>query len=226
MTTEERLEKMERKLAETEVSLRRYRQMFGVGALAVVGLLTMAAVKNNEVVRAKRFIVMDDLGRERIVLAADLMALDKNGNPDVTKGTRTGLRLFDENGKIRASLGFSQSGTGLTLSDENGKIRTSLGFDQSGTGLDLSDENGKPRTLLGIGRGGTNLNLYDGNGKLRASLAAFENYRPALALLDENGNANLFLNDQNQLAAGTTNQAGGITSDELLRDLLITKEAP
>ena len=95
MTTEERLEKLERQLADAP-----------------------------KVIRSNEFILEDDKGNVRAVLA-------------VTKyGPQ--LCLYDENGKTL----FELTGAVLGMMDENGKTRVELAVLQDGAGMALYDEDG------------------------------------------------------------------------------------
>ena len=61
MTTEERLERLERQL---KASKRRNRWVMGSGALLLIGCLTIAATPgNNRVIRASRFVLEDENGK-------------------------------------------------------------------------------------------------------------------------------------------------------------------
>lgn len=83
-----------------------------------------------------------------------------------------GLRLSDENGKVRAGLSALKEGPALALFDENGNVRAGLSALKGGPRLDLYDENGKNRAGLGVAKDGPLLELYDENGKPRAQLGA------------------------------------------------------
>lgn len=92
MTTEERLEKLERELGETKGALRRNRWISGVGVLAVLGCLTMASVRDNQVIRAHKFILEDAQGRARMFLASGQYGV--------------GMTLMDESGKEEGHATF------------------------------------------------------------------------------------------------------------------------
>jgi len=204
MTTEERLENLERELARAK---RRNRWLVAVAGLAVVGLilawtlakttqavLAQAAGGAEKVIRANTFIVEDANGKELAMLGVDA------GRPV--------LYLFDENGKVRAMLGVGANGAAMGLFDENDNPRAWLAavgdraavevFDENGMsrarldmtagnpGLSLSDENGEPRAMLIAFKDGPGLSLRDANGKSRAMLGVDAD-GPVLALLDEKG---------------------------------------
>jgi len=139
MTTEERLENLERELARAK---RRNRWLVAVVGLVVVGLIlawtwnkttatAQAAGGTEKVIGANMFVMADANGIYRAMLNMT------NNEP--------GLTLLDENGKIGANLsGGGPAGPGLTMCDENGKIRVLLFVNKKvGPGLRLLDENGK-----------------------------------------------------------------------------------
>ena len=184
MTTEERLDVLERELARAK---RRNRWLVAVGLLAA-GLLAAAwlatetadtalaqVAKPAQVIRATAFVLVDDKGRERGKLAM------------TGEGPR--LDLLDENAKVRAALtalkdkrnssGSPDDRSELALSDENGKTRALLAASKRGTVLVVYDENGKHRAALGVGGAttpdwksinmgsGSDLRLFGPDGKLQ-----------------------------------------------------------
>ena len=179
MTTDERIENLEKGLA----SARRFNRwlLAAVGLALGVWILagtfgpTMAAepaggTAINEV-RAKRFVVEDENGKVRAVLA-----VFKDG---------PGLTLADESGNPRAMLIMGKGGPALTLSDENGKVRAGLNATKETAGLTLADENGKNRAALVVGKNGPRVGLSDDKGKTRDFMSVLKE-SPSLALLDEN----------------------------------------
>jgi hypothetical protein len=127
MTTEERLENLERELA--VVKRRNRRLLFGAAiCLGMIfawlffsqpGLLGIAQAEGpttapaQDKVRARSFVVQD------------------------------------ENGKVRATLTMNKAGPGLVLADENGKTRAVLGEGREGCSLALVDEIGRLRCVRG-----------------------------------------------------------------------------
>jgi hypothetical protein len=167
MTTEERLEKLERELARAN---RRNRWLLASVVLAIVGLslawtwpktiaiaLAQGAEAAPKVIRANEFILEDVNRKPRAGLA-----VDKDG---------ANLSLYDENGEPRASLGATKDGAKLSLYDENGKGGVMLGATKDGADLSLYDENRKPRAILSVPKDGARLSLYDENGKARGMLS-------------------------------------------------------
>ncbi|HUX02850.1 MAG TPA: hypothetical protein VMY35_17955 [Phycisphaerae bacterium] len=194
MTTEERLEKVERELARAK---RRNRWQAAFIGLAVVGLILAwtltkiapavqsqedaEATKPVQVIRATAFVLVDDEGRER-----GKLEMLKNG-PE--------LRLIDANGESRIMLstykfkdakGLQMDGTGLCLADENGKARAWLRLEKFGPSEDvgcydweslyLFDEKGEEGVNLMVNKGGSGLDLHDKNGVYRAGLSVGVDY--------------------------------------------------
>jgi hypothetical protein len=134
MTTEERLEKIERDLAETK---RRNRWILGSATALILGSLFLAAMSgNNRTIRANEFILIDKNGKTH----AQLTRM-KDG---------PGLFLYGENGKKRVGLAVMQNMSVLFLRDENGKDRACLfNLTEDGSGMVLHDATGKLRTAVG-----------------------------------------------------------------------------
>ena len=74
--------------------------------------------------------------------------------------------LEDENGKTRAWLEVNKDGPILSLFDEKDKPRAILKVDKTGPGLGLSDENGKPRVILSVDKDCPILTLSAEQGQL------------------------------------------------------------
>jgi hypothetical protein len=184
MTTEERLEKLEKELTGAK---RRSRVMLvaTVMAVAVVFLLGAGGEAVQKVVRAERFELMDSTGKLRAVLG-----LTESGQP--------ALGLWDQDGKARAVLGL-RAGPGLAdepglwLSDHDGKVRAMLDLCCFGQpALSLLDQNGENRVTLALSAvlvkfGEPWLALHDQDGKHRAVLDVTKRYGPGLELFDKNG---------------------------------------
>ena len=149
MTTEERLEKLEKELAQ------------------------LARAATEEVI-ARQFVLVDDKGKTRAVLGMSktgpsLALYDENGKFRATLNvTEDGpaLGLLDEKGKPRAGLAVTKDGPQLSLFDENSKNRAWLAMSKNGPGLILLDENDKPRVGLAMLKDGPKLGLSDEKGKL------------------------------------------------------------
>ena len=111
MTTEERLEKLEREIVEMKTKI-----------------------------CTKALCVLDDQGQERIKLNVDedgplLAMIDKNGQPSAVITVTEdgpGLLMLDENGKHRAKITVAKDGPGLFMMDENEKLRVGMNVDENG----------------------------------------------------------------------------------------------
>jgi hypothetical protein len=148
----DRLERMERQL-------RRWK--FGALGLAVVVVAgAMAAPQFRELsVRSLR--IVDDAGKDRIVLTAEPSL------PDMT--------FFDPSGKSRLTLDIAKDRRPVLLfADESGREsnRLTLGLEDEGhPGLVLYDGAGRKRITFGIPRdGGPVIRVLDENEKLRMRL--------------------------------------------------------
>ena len=162
MTTEERIEQLEKNLARVN---RRNRWVLAGAAICLgVGLVgsmfrpqtlhakpTAGAPKE---VRASRFVLVDDSGNTRATLGLD------KGAP--------GLRLLDGKGKALAWLAIAamkSRGSRLGLADENGKTRFTLSVNKDMTLLAMRGKNGKSRAMLIATKNGPEMSLRDENGK-------------------------------------------------------------
>lgn len=133
-------------------------------ALAVLCLLVAAAavayaagkakptVPVAEVVRAKRFELVDGRGWTR-----GLLAITESGSP--------GLWLTDAKGKAGARLALSANGVSeLALLDVKGKVRAYLALDTDGNGrIFLSDAEGTTSAVLSGGSASLDLREPDGS---------------------------------------------------------------
>jgi hypothetical protein len=159
MSTEERLERLEREVLMAKRRTRWLLAAVGLGVVALALAWTLANTtstaqgSNSELkmVSANGFVLQDETGKPRARLT-------------VLKGGPM-LSLLDANGTLRAMLTVDKEGAGLALGDETGKTRARLTVDTSGPGLGLLDENGKPRLTLGVSTDRPWLGLYDKTGK-------------------------------------------------------------
>ncbi len=210
MSTEKRLEKLERELPAEK---RRYRWLlvavgFGVMGVALAWILAtntptaQAQGANTEptVIRATQFILEDESGKPRAMLNmtkdGPMLALyDENGKHRVGLGVGEKgpvLSLLDEIGNPRVGLVVEKDGPRLILRDETGKERAMLRMEKGGPGLSLLDKTGKPRASLGMDKGVPGLALWDGTGKPRAGLAVVAD-GPSLHLSDQKGKRRMVL---------------------------------
>jgi hypothetical protein len=186
MTTEQRIEKLERRL---EIMKRRNRWL-------VTAVLTVAAVwgvwacfgepafaansrivlESNKTVRAGRFVVVDDHGQVRGMFG---MSRDKGG-PEMI--------LYDENGVNRARIFVYKGVPCVSLDGSEGKPRAGLYESGEKCGMFLNDEKGKARVILSSLMEGPVLNMNDEHGRVRASMSVPDE-GPRMIMLDELGKA-------------------------------------
>ena len=173
MTTEERLEKLEREQAAVKRHARRLLIVFALTAGAfVLAWLLANSTRGENIIRARGFILEDDQGRTRGKL--------------VTDERGPSLSLYDEKGQRRVGLDATKGGAGLYLYDENGKHRAELIALSIMSSLSLYDENGQRRVGLGVNSDVPDLgmedmvalSLSDQKDKLRAVLRAMTGAYP------------------------------------------------
>ena len=191
MTTEERLEKLERDLLGAK---RRNRWLLAAvcvgGGLCVVAWMGMGCESKvrapGTTIRARVFILEDENGKTRGGLAVvnDLVSLslydDKGNTRAAVSANKDGsaVALHDEEGERRAALGVTKGGPQLTLWDEKGKYGAWVRVDNDGSWLGLYDENGEPRAALGVTKDGPGLELADEKGKRGALLGVAHTQAP------------------------------------------------
>ncbi len=171
----DRLERESRRLKVTGAAL--------LLALAVVGSMGQVLPKAvPKVVEAEQFVVREQNGNLRASLGV--------------AGVASALTLFDQNGKLYATLGGRGDSTPhLELYAQTGPARASLGILDGRPALIHRNESGKLEATasLSIGWGGVPaLMLDDQNGKLRAALSVQAN-GPSLDLFDEKENTRAVL---------------------------------
>ncbi len=166
MTTEERFEKLELELAAAKRLIRQL--MAGAGSVLLVCIVCMVArsmtgvahsqeeVNATEVIRSKKFEVVDDQGKTRAFL----------GITDVGSI----LIMKDETGKPLAWLSVTEDDSRLVVEQKTSKRRASLVASEYNTSLDMYDKTGKGRAWLTVSEDGPVLSIGDKTGKGRASL--------------------------------------------------------
>ena len=128
---------------------------------------------------SSRFLVVQPVFAENEIKPAKIIAAEK-------------FLLMDENGKIRAILGPTQTDKGVTLAffDESGLFRGGIYPD----GMMVLDDKGKPRIMLVLNDDDTvRLELYGESDKHSATLMLSENGFPGLKLTDDNEKSSAFL---------------------------------
>lgn len=183
MTIEHRLEALERELAATK---RRHHRLFIVVLFAIILLAVAGAPEGDgssavmaqdeqvvaQVVRARRFVVIDEAGTERAVIAANgkrswLELFDDRGTKRATltvdtevPGLSPALRLYNELGKDQVSLVAGNSSGGLWVDDTTGQLRAELCVEDSGSSwFAINDKTGKSKVELNTYERGSQLTL-------------------------------------------------------------------
>lgn len=111
------------------------------------------------------------------------------------------FRVLDEEGKLRARLGWGNEGVpGLSFYDAAGEERVVLVAGEDHAALGFNDAAGKPRASLAGGEFGFGLSLYDAAGRPRVWLA-LEKENPVLALGDVLGKEVVLLSQGGPISA-------------------------
>ena len=139
----------------------------------------------HEVIRAKSFELVNDMGNMRARLA-----INDEGEPE--------LAMFDQNENYRW-VGFQSNdgSSGLVLLDQNGKLRLRLGTRDNGlVFIDVSDGDENTRLWLGETDEGTPmLFMADQDGKRRFGIYQYENGKAILDVSDRNDETRLFIGE-------------------------------
>lgn len=162
MTTEERLEKLERELKRAN---RRNRWLLAgvslcIGVVVVVWVFGLAAMT----ARAAG-------GAVKQVRATEFILEDENGMPlaslTVIKGFPT-LLMRDKTDNIVVSLSIAQAGPGLVLHNKKDKssVALAVNYGEPLLGLSVGDDDSKGRVALAFINGKPTLTLVDMNGKI------------------------------------------------------------
>jgi hypothetical protein len=132
MTTEERLETLEKELAREK---RRARWLLALVALVVGVGVFCASTGTAKEIRASKFTLLDQNGKDRAILAVD--------------ETEPGLIFFDEQGKPRARLVVKEKGPEFSFLDQQGTTRVRLSMlSTDGPELVLRDEQDELQFML------------------------------------------------------------------------------
>jgi hypothetical protein len=184
MTTDERLERLERELT---MAKRHNRWLIAIAGTIILTLFLARIFSGNEntiqaqaqgsegkVIVANKFILQDETSRTRAVLSTDkgnalLVMSDRNGKLRVlldTSNDRPGLALFDEEKNVRAVISLNKDVSSLDLHGKSGTGGITLSVIEHGVGLTLLDERKKPRVGLGFAKdSGPLLQMFDEKGK-------------------------------------------------------------
>lgn len=131
MITEERFEKMEIELTNVKRDIQKLMAVVMQGEAKTAGINGQL-----NIIKAQKFIVVDDNGKSRASL-------------EIIKGVPS-LNLSDKNGKLGISLTIIENEPSLDIYDDNEKHRVSLGVIEGMPTLALIDKNEKPRAVLSI----------------------------------------------------------------------------
>jgi hypothetical protein len=142
MTTEERIEKMERDYRRLKIGV------YCVAAFALLVAFTSGI--SLDPLTTRGLVIEDDDGNTRAVLG--------------TKEDMVTFDLLDKNGKPRASMAVMEHGPLVMLNDKNGKVRASMVVAEDDPAVTLRDGNGKTRTLMTLIEGNPAFNLLDEKG--------------------------------------------------------------
>jgi hypothetical protein len=177
------IQAMRARLARAERRLRITSMSWLVTAIviAVLWMGAQQAQSQSSTLSARRIAVVDQNGRDRIILS-----FDTNSHPAIW--------LRDDAGKDRMFIGFGKEvGRPLIgLNDEAGRLRLSMGFsiERNSPQVVLLDESGKQRGFLGFAASGATtpqLNLADEKGTDRIYLGWSTAEKPVVLLSDEGG---------------------------------------
>lgn len=142
--------------------------------------------------------------REKVIEAEKFLVVDRDGNTHAEFGMwphfrpdrarMPTLRLMDESGRVRASLGLAVDGApSLTLTDENEKLSASILFskwwgDNRSPVFLVADGNTKASAALNMSPDGmAGLRLMDKNARVRATLTLAQDGSPEIFFMNEEG---------------------------------------
>ncbi len=190
MTTEERLEALERRFTRAK-----RQSLWLVGAMAiVVAALGLGMAR----VWMRTAAIVRDQGKGGVakeIRATAFILEDPNGNErGIFKMTAKGpiLALCDEDGRRLALFGACEEGQVLGLCDEEGRFRLGLGVANNHPMLGMYDASGHKAVALGSNDAGIAMTLADPNGRDRAGIG-LRGDLPWLNLCDSNGKGSVKL---------------------------------
>jgi hypothetical protein len=190
MNTE--LERLERKL---NTAIRWNRTLLLLGIAAVCGAFAPSGA--DEILRARGLVIVDEQGRERILIGAPIPAAKARVRTDLEKvkqywAPRFGPQYLDWYADYRHDM------NGMLVLDENGFDRVALGQDYPdpnigqrigrGTGLILNDAGGFERSGYGI------VNV-EGKDRVVLGLDSDRGTEAAVLVVREDGSAGLSVHD-------------------------------
>jgi hypothetical protein len=112
-----------------------------LGALAMFSLAATTSKHNDDVLRVRKLIIVDDKGRDRIVIASPVPDPKVMGKVTPRRVPGTGIQINDTNGNERGGMALLDDGTFLVgIDDDSCRERAHLYFiPQRGAGLYVQD---------------------------------------------------------------------------------------
>jgi hypothetical protein len=197
MTTEERIEKLEKRQKFLIVSLL---ALLSAGAITLIMGMDIADTAKTkfhaELITANQFRIVDSNGNSFGGMSvgpnggANLLLCDKNGIMRISVNLapdEPDLIIYDKNIKPQISISAKETGPLLSLRDKNSEPRVILNVAENGPALLLKGKNGD--AVLNVWQDGPTLGLRDAAGITRAMLIAARNGSSSLFLFDENANS-------------------------------------
>ena len=171
---------LKKRIEEIEKQNRRLKNYMKVMVLAFLSLAFIGAKAgphNGEFnqITAKILTIVDDAGRERIVLGSNeegtgLKVINMEGKKllgvGIAAGDRgSGISFSDKEGRPRIGLGLDEGIPGMAIINENGRKIIGIGGDDRGYGLSIMDGDEVERAAIGFQKGSTGVVLYDDEGQ-------------------------------------------------------------
>lgn len=109
----------------------------------------------------------DEQERAKLATIGDRALLELSGAPNVlgvalgAAPSASGMMLFDEHKRVRASVEHTPKGSGLYLSDGDGKARVTLREKDIEAGLVIRDQSGQSRLALQQSGAGSSIVVFD-----------------------------------------------------------------
>jgi hypothetical protein len=158
-----------------------------------------------DVVRAKRFELVDDDGGTRAVI-------------DTGRNEHVGVSFFDRTGQERTTLGVMPEGVAfLSMSDEAGQevVKATAGAGGSDTVVALRDKEGRTRVQLGASQAGeATFNLTDTDGNARVQIVVSPEGDPLIQLIGDADSGAVTIQDGSVTMQGGAASRGLVISDD------------
>jgi len=163
--------------------------LLGVGLAFLVVISFGMAVPEERVlkadqVEAKRLVMKDDKGRERVVIAMAESDVQAAGEFLRTLGKQSLIVIKGEKGETRAEIGSNAASSFLLLCDEKSRCRVQAYSHKTGA-VEIVDEEGKSRAEMGVFRKKGHFRVKGGLMKILAELGSSDD-GGSLALMDKN----------------------------------------